>query len=155
MRRAAWLLPWLLAALVGPVTALATDAADALRQQVLDSEREFARTMAARNHDAFMRHLADDAVFFSGPDQVLRGKAAVAAAWKRFFIAPVAPFSWEPDRVEVLASGTLALSSGPVRDPSGKPTGRFNSIWRREPDGRWRIVFDKGEPPPCHCGEPP
>ncbi|HPA52918.1 MAG TPA: DUF4440 domain-containing protein, partial [Thermoanaerobaculia bacterium] len=57
-----------------------------------------------------------------------------------------APFSWEPALVEVLDSGTLALSTGPVRDPAGKETGTFTSIWRREGPGTWRIVFDKGNP---------
>jgi ketosteroid isomerase-like protein len=46
--------------------------------------------------------------------------------------------------IEVLPSGTLALSSGPIHDPNGKQVGTFSSIWRREPDGRWLIVFDKG-----------
>jgi ketosteroid isomerase-like protein len=23
---------------------------------------------------------------------------------------------------------------------------RFRSVWRREPDGRWLIVLDRGEP---------
>jgi ketosteroid isomerase-like protein len=50
----------------------------------------------------------------------------------------------------VLASGTLALSSGPVYDPDGKRAGTFNSTWRKEADGRWRVVFDKGCPP-CDC----
>jgi len=27
----------------------------------------------------------------------------------------------------------------------GKIVGRFNSIWRLEPDNAWRVVFDKGE----------
>ena len=44
----------------------------------------------------------------------------------------------------MLDSGTLALTSGPVFDPQGKQIGMFNSIWRLEPDGRWRVVFDKG-----------
>ena len=39
----------------------------------------------------------------------------------------------------------------PIRDPSGKRTGTFNSVWRREKDGRWKVVFDKGCPP-CDCG---
>jgi len=47
-----------------------------------------------------------------------------------------------------LDSGTLALSSGPVRDPTGKVVARFNSIWRQEPGGVWRVVFDKGSPLP-------
>ncbi|HEX6252334.1 MAG TPA: nuclear transport factor 2 family protein [Gemmatimonadaceae bacterium] len=116
-----------------------------LRQQVTEAERAFARTMADRDHAAFTSHLADEAVFFAGEAPV-RGKEAVAADWKRFFEGPAAPFSWEPDRVEVLESGSLALSTGPVYDPAGKIIGRFNSIWRREASGQWRVVFDKGSP---------
>jgi hypothetical protein len=48
--------------------------------------------------------------------------------------------------VEVLQSGTLALSTGLVRDPKGIIVGRFNSTWRREAPGVWRVVFDKGSP---------
>ena len=42
------------------------------------------------------------------------------------------------------AAGRLALSSGPVLTANGEPAGRFNTIWRLEPDGAWRVVFDKG-----------
>jgi len=44
----------------------------------------------------------------------------------------------------VLDSGTLAHSSGPVMSPDGNVFGMFNSVWRLEPDGRWRVIFDKG-----------
>jgi len=118
---------------------------DALTRQVMDTERAFARSMAQRKHADFTALLSEQAVFF-GSKQVHRGKAAVAAAWKGFFDEPAAPFSWEPDQVQVLADGTLAHSSGPVRDPSGKVFARFNSIWRQEAPGVWRIVFDKGQP---------
>ncbi len=113
-----------------------------LRQQVVETERAFARTMATRDHAAFVSFLSKEAVFFSGP-KPLKGAEAVAAWWKRYYEGPVAPFSWEPEEVAVLDSGTLALSSGPVRDPAGTLVGTFTSIWRLE-NGRWRIVFDKG-----------
>ena len=116
-----------------------------LRQQVMDTERAFARTMATRDYSAFMSFLAEDAIFFSGSGP-LRGKQQVADQWKRFYDGPAAPFSWEPETVEVLDSGTLALSSGPVVDPSGETTNTFTSIWRLEEPGKWRIVFDKGNP---------
>lgn len=120
----------------------------ALRQQVVDTETAFAATMAARDHAAFVSFLAEETVWFSGKG-VLRGKDAVAQSWKRFYEGPNAPFSWKPVDVEVLESGTLAISSGPVFDPDGKQFGVFNSIWRLEAPGRWRIVFDKGG---CPCG---
>jgi ketosteroid isomerase-like protein len=130
------------AVLVGLATTSLAQSHTELQTQVRDTERAFARTMADRDHAAFSAFLADEAIFFGR--SVLRGKQAVAQGWKPYFDSPQAPFSWEPEIVEVLDSGTLALSSGPVRDPSGKVIGTFNSIWRREADGRWRVVFDKG-----------
>jgi ketosteroid isomerase-like protein len=121
----------------------------AVRAEVAAAERAFAKSMADRSLEAFARHVSDEAIFFSGPDgQPLRGKAQVSARWARFFNGPTAPFSWEPDEVEPLPSGTLAHSSGPVRDPSGKVIARFNSVWRLEAPGVWRVVFDKGSPLP-------
>lgn len=123
-----------------------------LKEQVRQTEVAFAKTMADRDHAAFASFLADETVFFGR--SVLRGKEAVATAWKRFYEGKQAPFSWAPDAVEVLDSGTLALSSGPVWDPGGTRVGTFTSTWRREKDGRWKIVFDKGCPP-CECATTP
>lgn len=127
-------------AAAGAADSSVSSAADEVRS----TEQAFAQTMAERDFDAFRRFLSPEAVFFSG-ETALRGAEAVAAAWKPYFEAPEAPFSWRPDTVEVLESGALALSSGPVFDPAGVRVGRFNSIWRRDAEGRWRIVFDKGE----------
>lgn len=116
-----------------------------LAEQVWDAETAFAATMAERDLAAFRSHIADEAVFFTG--RVLRGAEEIAAGWSPFFEGESAPFSWEPEQVEVLDSGTLALSSGPVFDPEGNRIGTFNSVWRLEPDGNWKVVFDKGCPP--------
>lgn len=119
---------------------------EAARAEVFAAERAFARSMAERDFVGFGRHVAADTVFFGGRG-VQRGRDAVLAAWKVFFDGPDAPFSWAPDQVEVLDSGQLALSTGPVRNPQGQVIARFNSIWAHEADGRWRVVFDKGSPP--------
>ena len=117
----------------------------ALQAQVFAAERAFARSMAERKHDDFVRWLADDTLFFDGKAP-LRGKAAVAQAWKTFYDGAAAPFSWEPDQVEVIGDGTLAHSTGLVRNPAGQAVARFNSVWRQEAPGVWRIVIDKGSP---------
>ncbi|MFO0580288.1 MAG: serine hydrolase [Polyangia bacterium] len=122
-----------------------------LAEQVKATERAFAATLARRDLAAFATFLSDEALFFS-KGGVLRGRQAIVQGWRRFYEGASAPFSWEPERVEVIDSGTLALSSGPVRDPAGRPIATFNSIWRREKDGAWRILFDKGE---AACAEPP
>jgi ketosteroid isomerase-like protein len=112
-------------------------------KQVIATEQAFAKTMANRDIKAFVTYLSPDAVFFSGTT-VKHGPAEVAVQWQPYFESRKAPFSWAPDHVEVLASGKLALSTGPVY-VDGKIIGRFNSIWRLEDDNAWRIVFDKGE----------
>jgi ketosteroid isomerase-like protein len=123
-----------------------------LERQVADTERAFARTMTDRDFGAFQRFIADEAIFFSGKTP-LRGKAAVAENWKRFYEKPEAPFSWKPEQVSVLESGTLALSTGPVYDPSGKHFADFQSVWRQESPGVWRIVLDRGNTV-CDCAQP-
>ena len=114
-----------------------------LQQQVEDTERAFAATMADRDHEAFRTFLSEETIFFAG-ESPLRGSQQVADAWEPYFQETEAPFSWEPETIVVLDSGTLALSSGPVRDPAGNTVARFNSIWRLDPQGQWKIVFDKG-----------
>jgi ketosteroid isomerase-like protein len=146
-----WLSAGLIALALASVAAAGEPDLDRLRQQVEDTERAFAQTMAERDHAAFGSFLAEEAVFFSG-ETPLRGRQQVAEAWAAYFAEPEAPFSWEPETVVVLDSGTLAHSSGPVRDPSGHRFATFNSIWRLEPDGQWRIIFDKGS---RDCADPP
>jgi len=115
------------------------------------AERAFAKTMADRDFKAFTGYLSSDAIFFSG-NSVQHGAIEVAAAWKPSFSAAKAPFSWAPDVVEVLPTGKLALSTGPVYI-GGRIVSRYNAIWRLEAPNTWRVVFDKAEAV-CAPGRP-
>ena len=134
-----------------PAAALAADGPGnaELAIQLRATEEAFAKTMADRDHGAFVSFLAEEAVFFSRAGE-LRGREAVVAAWKPLFEAAEAPFSWRPEVATVLDSGSLGLTSGPVLAPNGRRIGTFTSVWRREADGSWKIVFDRGCPD-CEC----
>ena len=124
-----------------------------LEKEVADTEIAFAATMARRDLRAFEEFVAADAVFFSGPAP-LRGKAAITEYWRRFYTDTAAPFAWKPETVRVLATGALAISTGPVTDAAGQQVSTYTSIWRREDSGRWLIVFDKGNDV-CRCAAAP
>ena len=144
---------WILCAiLLSMAVSISAETNADLTEQVRRTEIAFAKTLADRNPAAFASFLSKETVFMSN-GMATRGAAQVAERWKAFFNGPQAPFSWEPDQVQVLDSGTLAMSSGPVRDPSGKRVGTFNSVWRREAKGQWKIVLDNGCPA-CDCGAP-
>jgi ketosteroid isomerase-like protein len=112
---------------------------------VLVERREiaFARTMETRDIEAFKRFVSPEAIFLTGKDPLV-GREAIIQAWATFFEEETAPFSWHPDEIVVLESGHLAFSSGPVFGTAGENLGRFNSVWRLDEDGEWRVVFDKG-----------
>ena len=149
-------LPWLAVILMalsflGCAASKQRPSGEALTKQVTDTEHAFARTMATRDYAAFVSFISEEAVFFTG-DKPLRGRQQVAAWWKQYYEGAEPPFSWEPGQVVVLESGTLALSTGPVRNAKGELIATFTSIWRLEEPGKWRIVFDKGNK---ICGEKP
>ena len=128
----------------------ALSAADAdLAGEVICAETGFSRAAEARNRTAFLSFVDADARFVGG--RISRGREEISEAWSPF-LSPGGPsIRWRPAVVEVTADGSMALSRGPYRtrfvDDDGNEVeswGHFNSIWRRNPDGRWQVVFDVG-----------
>ena len=136
-----------LALLLSAPPLLADEAADSLRA----AELAFAASVAAKDAEAFASFLDDEAIFASAG--VLRGREAIVQAWSVFFAEDGPELTWEPAVVEVRSDG-LGLSRGPytltAAAPDGTETtssGQFVSIWRRQADGGWKILFDSGCPP--------
>ena len=117
--------------------------------QVRDAETAFAKAFADRDSERFFRFVADDAHFL-GARQTMKNKKEVVEVWSKFFEGPKAPFRWQPERVFVTAAGDIGLSTGPIYDPDGKHIGDYSSVWQRQKDGKWLVIFDgPGSSPPC------
>jgi len=142
-------LPVLLILNVVAFSAMASESRDDLAAQVRATEIAFAKTLADRDVKAFTSMIAPDVIWLA--DVPLHGPTEVAMNWQKFFEAATPPFSWAPETVEVQDGGKLALSTGPVTSVDGKRIGTYTSIWRREADGTWKIIFDRGCPV-CNCG---
>jgi len=127
-------------------------------EQVRAAENAFAASVQARDRAAFAAWIADDAAFVSGSD-VSHGRDAVVADWAVFFAEGGPTIEWHPEIVELTADGTLGLTRGPWtlrgKNAQGEPverSGVFNSVWRRQADGSWRVTFDAGCSPCPKCG---
>jgi ketosteroid isomerase-like protein len=114
-----------------------------LLAQVRAAEESFAATMARRDVAAFGEFIAEDAVFINSGNP-LRGRAAIVAHWRKFFVPPEAPFSWRPELVEVASSGALGYTEGPVLSPTGTVFAKFYTTWQLSSNGKWLVVFDNG-----------
>ena len=127
-------------------------------EQVRAAEIAFARSVMDDKPEIFAGLLDEGTVFVSGKS-VTRGKSAVVAGWKDFFGPDRPYFEWHPEVVELSADGNLGLSRGPwvirTKDKEGKEVeiqGLYNSIWQRQADGTWKIIFDAGCGPCPACG---
>ena len=137
--------------LIWPTLAMAsTVMADAV-EDVRCHEIRFSQSVETQNAELFESFIDADARFVGG--SVSRGPKEVATAWSIFFTADGASIKWRPQIVEVLQDGALALSRGPykliTKDENGTESehwGTFNSVWRLQDDGSWKVVFDAGSP---------
>jgi ketosteroid isomerase-like protein len=133
---------------------LAHDAAadvEAAKRAIKLADLELAKAVADRSLQDFVALVDQDAVFF-GRD-IARGKDAVSKAWLPMFTDRNLFLKWHPNEVYVSSSGDLGYSIGDYerigKDTSGNPetaTGSYVSIWRKQPDGHWKIVLDIGSP---------
>lgn len=120
---------------------LLASTAPSATDDVRNTETAFAKAFADRDATAFFAFVADDATFIAG-NQTLSGKAEVVKAWSAYFKNEKPPFSWHPERVFTNAAGDLGLSTGPVFDAAGNHVADYSSIWQKQRDGTWKIVFD-------------
>jgi ketosteroid isomerase-like protein len=121
-------------------------------EEMAQTERAFAqRAQEVSVHQAFIEFFADDAVSFqSGQPASAQAQMRQRPIQRR---DPNVLFWWEPRYGDIAASGDLGWLTGPVRtgrrDVPGKVRhGNYASIWKRQPDGRFKVVIDIGTDPP-------
>ena len=114
---------------------------------LVETEREFARTAREKGiRDSFLEFFAEDALAFT-PDATSARKRLLAQKPQPFAVHELV---WEPRTGDVSASGDVGWLTGPSTfiDHSAGGTaprhGNYLSVWRREPDGRWRVFIDVG-----------
>jgi len=129
-----------------------------LVQDVRCREISFSKSVENNDIEAFRSHIDADARFIGA--SVLRGVDEIAEGWSVFFTGELPKIKWRPQVIEVLEDGRLALSRGPFISVSKNAEGdkvetwgTFNSIWRLNDDGNWRVVFDAGNAAPGSPGK--
>lgn len=114
-------------------------------------ELSFAQSVVDHDAAAFAAHLHADTAFNSGKPQPLRGRAVVTDAWADIIAGKGLKLLWYPTRVTIGGPGDVAWSSGPAlfewteREPAQRfAIGTYHSVWHKDADGVWRILFDEG-----------
>jgi ketosteroid isomerase-like protein len=120
---------------------------DSPRCQVWQRELGFARSVADHDPVAFAGFLAANTAFGVSREPTI-GREAVTREWQGIIDGTALKLEWYPAVVTVGGDGRTAYSSGPAlyQDPKTGTYrhGRYGSVWQREADGVWRLIFDDG-----------
>lgn len=121
-------------------------------------ESQFAKDVAARGGAGFASWFADDAVLLGNGQPPVVGRAAIAksANW-----SPQSyQLTWTPLGAVMDPSGNIGYTwshyEGHSKDAGGSSvntSGRFITIWRKQPDGSWKVALDAGANEPAPVGD--
>src|ERR1700722_3567939 len=116
---------------------------------LFDLEARFAKDVAERGGVAFADWFAEDGVALGNGEAPVVGRVAIAKSsnW-----SPKAyQLTWTPTDATMGPSGDMGYTwghfEGHSKDANGNPvvtSGRYMTVWRREPDGSWKVVLDAG-----------
>jgi ketosteroid isomerase-like protein len=126
-------------------------------------EVRFAQSVAEGGGKAFATWFADDAVTLNNgkPATLGRGAIAASATWdpRQYQL------TWTAQGAQMGPSGDMGFTwghyEGHANDPQGRPvlnSGRYITVWRKLPDGTWKVAMDASadEPPAtAECCAPP
>ena len=113
-----------------------------------DNERAFAAMASEPDktvRDAFLHFSADDAVVL-GAEGPTNAKAAFNAAPPPPPGTPKLQLLWWPVHAEIASSADLGWTTGPSKRIRGDQIryGYFVTVWKKQPDGKWRFLIDQG-----------
>jgi ketosteroid isomerase-like protein len=117
-------------------------------------EQSFADTVEKHDAKAFADHVNANAVFSAKGPRPQRGRDTVVSHWAKIIDGTALRIAWYPTSVVIGGDGDIAYSSGRAlltspdpKDPQRYALTRFQSVWHRDADGVWRVLFDDGEEP--------
>jgi len=117
-------------------------------QEILETERAFAKLAKEEGvRAAFVAFASEDAIL-NRDNKLIKGKQEIEEYFSKQDWANIR-LDWAPDFVSVSVSGDLGYTYGKYilegKDDSGqmkKSEGFFHTVWKREPSGEWRYVWD-------------
>lgn len=120
------------------------------KNEIIDTEKAFAEMVEKEGiPKAFLFFAADEVVLMRNNKLIIGRKAMEGKFTDSEINYEETSLVWKPDFVDVSASGDLGYTYGKfvytTPDSLGilkDIDGVFHTIWKRQPNGNWRFVYD-------------
>ena len=123
----------------------------AAAREIIKSDAAFAQSVAGKNREKFLTFIAEATTFNGGTPEEIHGRDAVMKEWSDFFLPDGPTLTWTPIKGEVIGAGNVGYTTGRSvfrrKGTDGKVTerrGEYVTVWRKQADGTWKVVFDAG-----------
>jgi ketosteroid isomerase-like protein len=124
---------------------------------LLELEAKFADAVAKGGGKAFSSWFAEDGVSLANKQAPVMGRAAIAAQaqWdpKEYQL------TWTPSGAQMGPSNDMGFTwghyDGVSKDQHGetaKTSGRYFTVWKKQPNGEWKVSLDASAEEPAEAG---
>lgn len=125
----------------------------AIRASLMAADEAFAAATAERRLEGWLSAFDSTAIQMEPDVPFTPGIGSIRAAMGPVFADTSFTLTWQPAMAFASAAGDLGYTLGTWRstryNAEGKgqvSTGKYVTIWRKQPDGSWKVVFDGGNP---------
>jgi uncharacterized protein (TIGR02246 family) len=121
----------------------AAQAGGADEAKIRDLDAKWSKAASANDVDGTVSYYTEDASLLPPNAPTTTGKQAIRTVWASL-LAPGNSLSWQANKVEVSRSGDLAYSIGvyQLAMKGAQDRGKFVEVWKKQPDGHWKVVAD-------------
>ncbi len=113
-----------------------------------DADRRFAEDVGRRGLTAWVEAFHAHGAMGAGPERI-EGHAAIRAAMQELLADPARRLEWTPIASGLSAAGDLGFTVGRfrrLRSGAELARGAYVTIWQKDSAGRWKVLYDVGDP---------
>jgi ketosteroid isomerase-like protein len=125
---------------------------------LLELEGRFSQSVTDGGGKAFATWFADDGITLNNGKPAVLGRTAIAAQAQ--WDPKTYQLSWTPQGAQMGPSNDMGFTwghyEGHSKDKNGEPvvlTGRYFTVWKKLPNGTWKVALDASADEPPATGE--
>jgi ketosteroid isomerase-like protein len=120
---------------------------------LMQLDRDFDKATAKKGVNGWVAYFAPNGSMISDTSKPTTGADEIRKVMGPAFQDSSFSLRWHPVKAEMMMPGVLGYTVGRWerlrKNKEGKmmkSTGSYTSVWKKQPDGSWKIVLDTGNP---------